>query len=61
MIDTMFVVSIASQKGGAGKTTVACALAVAAEHAGLAAVLIDLDPQGSATKWSELREAPPPW
>ena len=60
MLDTMFVVSIASQKGGAGKTTVACALAVAAEHAGLPAVLIDLDPQGSATKWRELREAPAP-
>ena len=56
----MFVVSISSQKGGAGKTTLACALAVAAEHAGLPAVLIDLDPQGSATKWRELREAAAP-
>ena len=56
----MFVVSISSQKGGAGKTTLACALAVAAEHAGLPAVLVDLDPQGSAAHWSELREPATP-
>lgn len=49
-----------SQKGGAGKTTISCAIAVAGEQAGLASVLIDLDPQGTATKWAALREADTP-
>ena len=49
-----------SQKGGSGKTTLACALAVAGEAAGLASVLIDLDPQASATRWADLRTADTP-
>lgn len=56
----MLVLSVISQKGGAGKTTLACSLAVAAERSGLAAVLVDLDPQGTAAKWGELREADTP-
>lgn len=56
----MIIISIASQKGGAGKTTLACAIAVAAETAGLSTVLIDLDPQASATVWATLRPAPTP-
>ena len=51
----MLPLEFISQKGGAGKTTLACATAVAAERAGLATVLIDLDPQASASKWSDLR------
>jgi chromosome partitioning protein len=44
----MNVIVLASQKGGAGKTTLAAHLAVAAEAAGDGpAVLIDTDPQGS--------------
>ena len=49
-----------SQKGGAGKTTLACAMAVAGERAGLASVVVDLDPQASAARWSDLREAETP-
>ena len=56
----MFTVALISQKGGAGKTTLACALAVAGEHAGLASVVVDLDPQASASKWSDLRQADTP-
>ena len=56
----MLTVTFLSQKGGAGKTTLACAIAVAGESAGHATVLIDLDPQGTASKWSELREAETP-
>ena len=56
----MHIFALISQKGGAGKTTLACALAVAAEHAGLSTVLVDLDPQGTALKWGELREAEAP-
>ena len=56
----MLTLTFLSQKGGAGKTTLACAVAVAGEAAGRATVLIDLDPQGTASKWFELREAETP-
>ncbi len=53
----MQAVVIVSQKGGTSKTTIAIDLAVAAERAGKAAVVIDLDPQASAAAWRDLREA----
>lgn len=56
----MLTVSLVSQKGGAGKTTLAIGLAVAHELAGGSAVVIDLDPQGSAGLWSDLRAADQP-
>jgi chromosome partitioning protein len=40
----MKTVAIISQKGGAGKTTVAIHLAVAAEQHGLRTAVFDLDP-----------------
>ena len=52
---------IASQKGGAGKTTIAAHLAVMAGSAGHGPVaLIDTDPQASLAKWWNKREAPTP-
>jgi chromosome partitioning protein len=55
------VLVLASQKGGAGKTTLAAHLAVAAEAAGAGpAVLIDTDPQGSLSAWWNGREADTP-
>ena len=56
----MRTIALISQKGGAGKTTLAIALAVTAERAGLASVLVDLDPQASAAQWSDLRQAKTP-
>ena len=56
----MLTVALISQKGGAGKTTLACALAVAAVRTGLSTVLVDLDPQGSAATWHDLRTADTP-
>jgi chromosome partitioning protein len=56
----MRTVVIVSQKGGTGKTTIAIHLAVAAERAGKAAVVIDLDPQASAAAWRDLRVAEGP-
>jgi len=54
----MHVIVLASQKGGAGKTTLAAHLAVAAEAASAGpAVLIDADPQGSLSAWWNVREA----
>lgn len=56
----MLTVSLISQKGGSGKTTLALNLAVAAELAGQAALVIDLDPQGSASAWASGRQAESP-
>ena len=52
----MLTLSIISQKGGSGKTTVALNLAVASELAGNAALVVDLDPQASAAAWFDSRE-----
>ncbi len=51
----MKIITIMSQKGGAGKTTLALHLAVAAERSNSTAVIIDLDPQASATNWKDSR------
>jgi chromosome partitioning protein len=51
----MKTIAIISQKGGAGKTTVAVHLAVAAEQRGMNTAIFDLDPQASAASWSDKR------
>ena len=51
------VISVLSQKGGTGKTTLSCALAALAFRAGTATAILDLDPQASAAKWHDLRRA----
>ena len=57
----MKIVAVLSQKGGAGKTTLAINLAVTAERATDGrAVLIDLDPQASAATWSDSRDETSP-
>ena len=43
------------QKGGSGKSTTASNLAVYAEEKGETFLVIDLDPQRSATLWSSAR------
>lgn len=56
----MKTLAIVSQKGGVGKTTLATALAVAFEQAGVTTALFDLDDQASASFWSDLRKAETP-
>jgi chromosome partitioning protein len=57
----MKTIVLASQKGGAGKTTLAAHLAVMAEKAGEGpCVLIDTDPQASLAAWWNGRAAETP-
>jgi chromosome partitioning protein len=56
----MKTVAVLSQKGGAGKSTLALNIAVAAEAAGKRAVVIDLDPQASAAGWKDSRASETP-
>jgi chromosome partitioning protein len=49
------VITIAQQKGGAGKTTLAAHLAIAWAGQGGSVALVDIDPQGSLAAWHALR------
>lgn len=58
------VIAFCNLKGGAGKTTLAVNVAAALHKSGTRSILVDADPQGSATAWAaraaELeREGPP--
>ena len=55
----MKTVALIAQKGGSGKTTLALHLAVASSLERRTAV-IDLDPQASAARWHDRREADAP-
>ena len=56
----MRVISFVTQKGGSGKTTLAVNCAVAAERAGRKTLILDLDGQGSAEAWYQVRDAETP-
>ena len=53
----MRTIAFLTQKGGAGKTTLAASLAVAAAGAGEKVVALDFDPQGSLANWGKRRQA----
>lgn len=52
----MHTLTLISQKGGAGKSTLAIHLAVEAAAHGRRTLLLDLDPQGSAVSWADRRQ-----
>ena len=56
----MQVVSVLAQKGGVGKTSIVLALAVEASAAGRTVVVLDADPQASACRWRDRRQADAP-
>ena len=49
------VISVAQQKGGAGKTTLAIQLATAWVAAGRRVAMLDIDPQASLFAWFDRR------
>ena len=49
------VITVAQQKGGAGKTTLVVNLAVALSARGKSVALLDTDPQGSLGRWFMMR------
>jgi chromosome partitioning protein len=51
----MKTLGIIAQKGGTGKTTLSVHLAVQATRDGMNVLIIDMDPQASATAWWERR------
>jgi len=53
----MRVLSVVSEKGGTGKTTLAIHLARAAQLDGRRVVLVDLDPQHTASTWRNAQSA----
>jgi chromosome partitioning protein len=53
----MRVLVLTTQKGGAGKTTLAASLAVAAYQDGESVLAIDTDPQASLWNWGQRRGA----
>src|SRR4051794_1622782 len=53
----MRVLVLTTQKGGAGKTTLAASLAVAAAQDGETVQAIDIDPQASLYNWGQRRQA----
>ena len=56
----MKTLTLVTQKGGVGKTTLAASLAVAAAQAGEKVAALDLDPQGSLSAWGDSRETEGP-
>lgn len=49
---TAKVVTVFNQKGGCGKTTIAMSLAGALGLRGFKALVVDMDPQGTASRWA---------
>lgn len=61
MDTSTIVAAIIMEKGGVGKTTVALNLAVAALQNGRNAAIIDIDPQATASNWTDRRTDEKPW
>jgi len=56
----MYVVVLATQKGGSGKSSLAIGLAVAAMDDGHRVGMIETDPQGTLSNWGRRRTNPEP-
>lgn len=54
----MKTIALVNQKGGVGKTTLAMNLAACLVQAGRSALVLDADPQQSASRWAEVYAGP---
>lgn len=50
------IIAVVNTKGGVGKTSTAMLMAEAAGRAGYTSVVLDADPQGSASEWAEIAQ-----
>ncbi len=57
----MYIIAVVAEKGGAGKTTIALDLAVTATSKGHKVAVLDVDPQATASKWTDRRTGDDPW
>ncbi len=57
----MYIIAVVAEKGGAGKTTIALDLAVTATRKGHKTAVLDVDPQATASKWTDRRSDEYPW
>ena len=58
---TAKIITVANQKGGSGKTTVAMQLAGTLGRRDHRVLVIDADPQGTATRWASSAEDEKPF
>jgi chromosome partitioning protein len=56
----MKVITLVTQKGGSGKTTLCVSLAVAAQEAGHTVCILEMDRQATASQWAQARKGEPP-
>jgi chromosome partitioning protein len=56
----MKVISLVTQKGGSGKSTLCVSLAVAAQEAGHSVCILETDRQATVTQWAAARQGRPP-
>jgi chromosome partitioning protein len=56
----MKVISMVTQKGGSGKSTLCVSLAVAAHDAGRTVCILEMDKQATVTQWAQTRAGKPP-
>jgi chromosome partitioning protein len=56
----MKVISLVTQKGGSGKSTLCVSLAVAAHEAGHTVCILEMDKQATASQWSQARAGKDP-